>query len=474
MMRPLLSFLTLLLGIIGFSAFSLPDTTITAEDTAIVAGAKEQDTISKQDSIQTKKVYKFDIKEEIGPPVWRKMQQAFEEAEEWNADLILLHMNTYGGMVLHADSMRTKILNSQIPVWVFIDNNAASAGALISIACDSIYMRSGANIGAATVVNQTGEEMPDKYQSYMRSTMRSTAEAKGRNPDIAQAMVDASIKVDGISDSGKVVTFTASEAIEHGFCEGMAESVEEVLVQNGYPEYELKTYVVTGIETFIGWMVNPAVSGILIMIIIGGIYFELQSPGIGFPLAASIIAALLYFTPLYLEGFAENWEIILFLVGIVLLGVEVFVIPGFGVAGISGIAFVISALVLSLVGNVGFNFEFTMPSEIISAFLTVILATVGGFFGSIYLAKKLLATSMMSSIVLSAVQNKEEGYVGVDTTENDLVGKEGIAHTILRPAGKVIIGDDIYDATALMGYIEKGDKVVVTKYETAQLFVRKA
>ncbi len=473
-MRPLLYFLTLFLGIIGLSAFSLPDTTVTTEDTAIVAGAMEQDTISKQDSIQTKKVYKFDIKEEIGPPVWRKMQQAFDEAEDWDADLILLHMNTYGGMVLHADSMRTKILNSQIPVWVFIDNNAASAGALISIACDSIYMRSGANIGAATVVNQTGEEMPDKYQSYMRSTMRSTAEAKGRNPDIAQAMVDASITVDGISDSGKVITFTASEAIEHGFCEGMAESVEEVLVQNGYPEYELKTYVVTGLETFIGWMVNPAVSGILIMIIIGGIYFELQSPGIGFPLAASIIAALLYFTPLYLEGFAENWEIILFLVGIVLLGVEVFVIPGFGVAGISGIAFVISALVLSLVGNVGFNFEFTMPSEIISAFLTVILATVGGFFGSIYLAKKLLATSMMSSIVLSAVQNKEEGYVGVDTTENELVGKEGVAHTILRPAGKVIIGDDIYDATALMGYIEKGDKVVVTKYETAQLFVRKA
>ncbi|MCB9185452.1 MAG: nodulation protein NfeD [Flavobacteriales bacterium] len=424
-------------------------------------------------STEKKRVYKFDIKEEIGPPIWRKMQKAFEDAEKWNADLILLDMNTYGGMVIHADSMRTKILNSEIPVWVFINNNAASAGALISIACDSIYMRKGANIGAATVVNQTGEAMPDKYQSYMRSTMRSTAEAKGRNPDIAEAMVDESLKVAGVSDSGKVLTFTATEAMKHGFCEGMYESVNELLEANGYPEYELKTYVVTGLETFIGWMVNPAVSGILIMIIIGGIYFELQTPGIGFPIAAAITAALLYFTPLYLEGLAENWEVILFLVGIVLLAVEIFVLPGFGVAGISGIALIMTSLILSLVGNVGFDFEFTMPSEIMTAFFTVILSTIVGFFGSLYLAKKLLATTALSSLVLASVQEKEDGFVGVDSSEHALVGQKGIAHTILRPSGKVIIDDEIYDATALSGYIEKGEAVRVTKYETAQLFVRK-
>ena len=433
--------------------------------------------IEKNDSTlqttQKRRVYKFDIKEEIGPPVWRKMQKAFEEAEEWEADLILLHMNTYGGMVIHADSMRTKILNSKIPVWVFIDNNAASAGALISIACDSIYMRKGANIGAATVVNQTGEAMPDKYQSYMRSTMRSTAEAKGRNPDIAQAMVDESIKVDGISDSGKVLTFTASEAMANGFCEGMHESVKEVLEENGFPQYEQKTFVVTGLETFIGWMVNPAVSGILIMIIIGGIYFELQTPGVGFPIAAAIIAALLYFTPLYLEGLAENWEVILFLVGIVLLAVEIFVLPGFGVAGIAGAAFIMASLILSLVGNVGFDFEFTMPQEIMTAFFTVMLSSVVGFFGSLYLAKKLLTTSALSSLVLASVQNKNEGYVGVDIKEAALIGKEGVAFTVLRPSGKVQIDNEIYDATALMGFIEKGDEIVVTKYETAQLFVKK-
>ena len=462
MMRNVLTFL---LSFLFFLSAIAQNDSIPTDSTAVTGTAN---------SSETKRVYKFDVKEEIGPGIWRKMQKAFDEAEEWNADLILIHMNTYGGMVIHADSMRTKILNNEIPVWVFIDNNAASAGALISIACDSIYMRKGANIGAATVVNQTGEAMPDKYQSYMRSTMRSTAEAQGRNPDIAEAMVDESIKVAGVSDSGKVLTFTAIEAMEHGFCEGMHESVKEVLTENGYPEYELKTFEVTALETFIGWMVNPAISGILIMIIIGGIYFELQTPGVGFPLAASIIAALLYFTPLYLEGLAENWEVILFLVGIVLLAVEIFVLPGFGVAGIAGAAFIMASLILSLVGNVGFDFEFTMPSEIMVAFLTVMLSSVAGFFGSIYLAKKLLTTSALSSLVLSSVQNKEDGFIGVSAQESTLIGQAGVAATILRPAGKVVIDNETYDATALSSYIDKGEKIVVVKFETAQLFVRKA
>lgn len=110
--------------------------------------------------------------------MWRLARKSFDLAWQEKADYILIHMNTYGGMVVYADSLCSMILNSRKPVWVFIDNNAASAGALISIACDKIYMREGANIGAATVVNQTGEAMPDKYQSYMRSMIRSTAEAQ--------------------------------------------------------------------------------------------------------------------------------------------------------------------------------------------------------------------------------------------------------------------------------------------------------
>ena len=146
-------------------------------------------------SDSTTLVYTFNIDEMIAPPVWRTTKIAIENAHKNDADLILISMNTYGGMLDAADSIRTKILDSQIPIYVFIDKNAASAGALISIACDSIYMAPGSNIGAATVVDQEGKVLPDKYQSYMRSMMRSTAEAKGRNPEIAQAMVDPKVLI---------------------------------------------------------------------------------------------------------------------------------------------------------------------------------------------------------------------------------------------------------------------------------------
>lgn len=418
-------------------------------------------------------VYKFNIKEDIGPGIWRQTMQAFAEADKANADYILIHMNTYGGTVIHADSIRTRILNTKTPVFVFIDNNAASAGALISIACDSIYMRPGANIGATTVVNQEGKAMPDKYQSYMRSTMRSTAEATNRDPDIAEAMVDERIKVDGISDSGEVLTFTTKEAIANNYCEGQAESIEEVLRLAGITEYKIIEYKPTQLQKIINILVNPVLSGILIMIIIGGIYFELQTPGIGFPIAAAIIAAILYFAPLYLEGMADNWEILLFISGLILLGVEVFVIPGFGVAGILGIICTITGLALSMVDNIGFDFTFTHGDALIRAFIIVFTALILSITTAVLLGARLVTSSAFNRLVLQKTQDSSEGYVGVNVKEAKLVGKNGKALTIMRPAGKVTIDGDIYDAVAETGYIEEGEEVTVIKFETTQLFVRK-
>ncbi|NNM15988.1 MAG: nodulation protein NfeD, partial [Bacteroidia bacterium] len=147
-----------------------------------------------QNQDSTVLIYNFKMDKEIAPPMWRITDLAIDEAEKMKADFICIEMNTYGGMLDAADSIRTKILNTDIPVYVFINNNAASAGALISIACDKIYMTSGANIGAATVVDQNAEALPDKYQSYMRSMMRATAEANDRDPQIAEAMVDPDVE----------------------------------------------------------------------------------------------------------------------------------------------------------------------------------------------------------------------------------------------------------------------------------------
>ncbi|WP_339736476.1 NfeD family protein [uncultured Sunxiuqinia sp.] len=435
-------------------------------------------------------VYKFNIKENIAPAIWRQTKQAFEAADSLNADLMLIHMNTYGGTVLDADSIRTKILNSPIPVYVFIDNNAASAGALISVACDSIYMRPGGSIGAATVVNQTGQQMPDKYQSYMRSTMRATAEAHGgdtiisgqdttfrwfRDPQIAEAMVDERVYIPGIIDTGKVLTFTPSEAMKYGFCEGIADNVPEVLELIGVSEYEIVEYKPTTLEKIIGFLVNPMVSGLLIMAILGGIYFEMQTPGIGFPLIIAITAAVAYFAPLYLEGLAANWEILLFVVGLILIALEIFVIPGFGVAGLLGILFSFTALVLSLINNVVFDFEGVHPDKILSALTTVIVALFGGFILSLVLGKRLFTANSgaFKNLSLHSIQDKNEGFVGVDTSSRSLVGKEGVAYTTLRPSGKVKIDGKLYDAVSGLGMIDRGDEIIVIRTESAQLYVEK-
>ena len=439
---------------------------------------------------QKKLIYIFPIKENIGAGIWRQTIKAFAEANALKADIIVLHMNTYGGTVLDADSMRTKILNSRIPVYVFIDNNAASAGALISIACDSIYMREGANMGAATVVNETGQAMPDKYQSYMRSIMRSTAEAQGkdtvfsgndtlikwrRDPKIAEAMVDPSIYIAGIVDTGKVLTMTPTEAIKYGFCEGVRKDVREVIEKAGIKNYEIREYKKSGLDSVIGFLVNPIVSGILIMAMIGGIYFELQTPGIGFPIGLAITAAILYFAPLYLEGLAANWEIIIFIVGFILLAVEILIIPGFGVFGISGIILMVSGLILSLLDNVIFDFDNVEPTRISAAIGTVMISILLSFFLSIWASSKLIASrkGIFRNFALHTTISTERSYVGVDQDNESLVGKRGIAQTVLRLSGKISVEGTIYDAMSDGSFIEKGERILVIRHEAGQVYVVK-
>ncbi|MCT4648058.1 MAG: nodulation protein NfeD [Carboxylicivirga sp.] len=442
---------------------------------------------NEADSTDTKQVYAYKIFREIGSTSWVHTKEAFEEAEAMNADMILLHMNTYGGQVVFADSIRTKILNSTIPVHVFIDNNAASAGALISIACDSIYMRPGANIGAATVVNQSGEKMPDKYQSYMRSTIRATAEVHGkdtivsgkdttyvwrRDPHIAEAMVDESIYIAGVSDTGKILTFTTLEAIEHGFCEGQANNLEDVLKNLKVHDYEIYYFKPSFYDGLKGLLTSPILQGILILVIMGGIYFELQTPGVGFPLIAAGVAAVLYFAPLYIDGLAENWEIILFIVGLVLIGLEVFVIPGFGVAGVSGITLVVGGLTLSLLNNDAFDFAPVGFNKTLEALGIVLSGIFGSFLAIIYLSKKVLTSKTFGAkIALQTEENIELGYIGVEASLKDLVGSEAVTFTTLRPSGKITIDDEVYDAVAETGYIEKDSQVKVVRFVHGQLYV---
>ena len=428
---------------------------------------------------QQPKVYYYKIDDNISKPALRLTQKAVKEAEAGKFDYLMLELNTFGGELDAADKIRTLLLNTSVPTVVFINNNAASAGALISIACDSIYMMPGASIGAASVVNETGEIMPDKYQSYMRSLMRTTAQHNGRDPNIAQAMVDPDVKIVGISDSGKVLTFTSEEAAKNGFCEGVVSSREEALSHVSETPAEITEQELSAIDKIINFLVNPVVSGILIMCIVGGLYFEQQAPGIGLPSIIAITAALLFFAPHYLEGLAAHWEILIFLAGLVLLMLEFFVVPGFGVTGISGIVLILVSLILTLVYNVGFKFKFN-PEFDASAYVSkmtilVLVSSLAGFFIALWLGKKLiLAETRFGSLALRTKMESDQGFTSQDMRNEQYVGKEGTAQSILRPSGKVNIDGEILDATVEHGYVEAGEKVKVTRFENAQLFVRKA
>lgn len=431
-------------------------------------------------------IYKINIKEEIGSASWSHLKNGLYQAQQKQANYVILHLNTYGGFVIEADSMRTAILNCKIPVIAFIDNNAASAGALIATACDSIYMSQSATIGAATVVTQTGEKAPDKYQSYMRALMRSTAESHGRdtiitahndtiiqwkrNPLIAEAMVDERVVVPILTDTTKVLTLTSTEAIEIGYANGIVENISDIISNNLHiKSYELDNYNPTPFDHIKDFLMNSIVQSLLIMVIFGGVYLELKTPGIGAPICLAIAAALLYFTPLYMDGYAQNWEILLFVLGLILLAFEIFVIPGFGVAGITGITLIVLGLFLSLLGNVNLNFDGISTSHALKSLLTVTIGIILGFALIIFLLSRVgKKGSLLNHIALNADQ---EGFSTISSTIKQMIGKIGIASTILRPSGKVIIDSNVYDAVALQGYIDKDKKIKVVKYENAQLYV---
>lgn len=422
---------------------------------------------------QSKVVYSFSIHQEIGPAVTRLTEKAIAEAEAVNAEYLLIDLDTYGGLVDDADKIRTALLKTRIPTLAFIRNNAASAGALISIACDSIYMRPGATIGAASVVNQTGELMPEKYQSYMRKKMRATAEETGRNPLIAEGMTDENLEIDSIKEKGKIVTLTTQEAIRFGYCNASVESPEEVLQHLSGKPLVIQQHCVSWIEEVIMWLVNPAVSGLLLLIIFGGIYFEFKAPGTMLPMLISALAAVLYFAPLYLEGLAANWEILLFVLGVILIVLEIFVIPGFGITGISGIVLVILSLTLALVRNVDFDFSYVPSGSLSTAFLMVSVALAVPLAILLAFGGKIFASSIFKRAGVMAEMTSSDGFTAVDNSLAGYIGKEGITTTDLRPSGKAAFSSHRLDVMTEGTFINKGTTVVATKVQGNLLVVEK-
>lgn len=416
------------------------------------------------------RVFVIPVETEIDLSAFHHFKQGERKALESGADLLLVKLNTYGGALDAADSIRTALLRCPLPTVAYVDVNAASAGALIALACDSVYMSPAASMGSATVVNGAGEPMPEKYQSYMSTIMRATAEHHGRktvgdstvwrrDPAIAASMVNPEVSV----------SLTASQAVDCGYADGIAPNLEAVLADLGMAGAEVSYYESTLTDDIMGFLANAAVRAILVMLILGGIYMEMHTPGLGFAAAVAAVATVLYFLPMFVGGNMPAWVLLCFIAGVVLIALEIFVVPGFGITGTAGIIAIVAALVGGMLSNdavTGFDFASLCRSLVIVG-IGCLLAVGAVVYLTSSHGPKLLRkhTELMTELTVA------DGFVGVDMSPARYVGQMATTVTDMRPAGKIEIGSTVFDAVSTGPFIAAHKQVKVTKYENAQLYV---
>jgi membrane-bound serine protease (ClpP class) len=413
---------------------------------------------------QNTKVLVINIKENIDTRTSRYVRLGLEKANEGNYNVILIDMNTYGGTVLDADKIVAMLLEEKLPTYVYIDKNAGSAGSYIAIACDSIFMAPGSVMGASTVVNEKMEVMPEKIQSFMRKKMRSTAETNGRNPEIAEELVGINLQ----TDSAFVRVLTNKKAVEVDYCEGVFDDKSEIYKHYNFDNIQEETFELDTQSKLIAFFLNPAVKSILILLIFGGIYMEFKTAGIGVAAGIAIIATLLYFIPDYMHGLLANWEILVFIIGLTFIFLEIFVIPGFGITGVTGIIFIFSSLFLSMIQNDYFDFQLINNEQLNIAFRTVGIGFIGSMILIYFTASIFIKSKMFQKLILKdAIDTK----VNISDSSNSLVGEEGLAFTVLRPSGKVKINRTIYDASSRGGFINCDEKIIVIEDSQSHLVV---
>lgn len=416
---------------------------------------------------QNNKVYLGTIEGDIDLGLAPYVRRVVSEAEEANASAIIFKINTFGGRVDAATQIKDAIINSNLETIAFVDKRAISAGSLIALSCDKIVMVPGASMGATTVVDQTGKKQAEKAQSYMRSEMRSTAERTGRRKDIAEGMVDERVEIEGLVDSTQLVTLTSEEAMGYGIADTVLADLNEVLIYCNNENAQVIEISVDWAESFIRFINHPIITSILMMVIMVGMFMEIKTPGWGVPGTASLIALALFFGAGYVLEIASIMDILLFLAGVLLIVVEIFVIPGFGVFGIAGIILMMVGLFLGLVSDFPL-----IDGEILEL---AVMQLAGAFILSgilIYiLAKTLTKTKVWNKLILRDNIEAKSGYTS-NKKFTHLNKKEGEALTDLRPAGTVIINDQRYDAVTQGEYIEKGNKIKVIEIEGSKIVVK--
>jgi len=399
------------------------------------------------------------------------VERVLAEAAAAKADAVVLEINTFGGRVDAAVIIRDALLRSRVRSVAFVNKRAISAGALISLAAETIVMADGGTIGAATPVQMGApgggaKPVDEKSVSYMRKEFRATAESRKRPPLVAEAMVDPDVVITGVIEKGKLLTLTTSEALKLGVADARADSLEAVLAYLKLPGAQVRRPTVNWAEQLVRFFTHPVLSSVLMTIGILGIIVELRTPGFGVPGAVGLASLGLFFWGHWLVRLAGWEEILLVALGLVLLALEIFVIPGFGIAGVVGILALGGGLALSLVG-VG-----ATSALVLWAVGRVALSLLIAIGVSLVLLRLLPHLPYGRSLVLATDLDARAGYASAPETDRKWVGTRGTAATPLRPAGIAWLQGERVDVVSQGEYIEADVPIEVVRVDGNRIVVR--
>lgn len=401
---------------------------------------------------QVPSVYSLPIRGEIEPGLAAFVARGLAVAER-NEGVLLLEINTFGGRVDAATEIKDLLFKAKVPVIAYVSERAWSAGALIALSAPQVAMAPGSSMGAAEP-----RPLDEKTVSALRAEFEATAAKAGRNPRLAGAMVDADIVIEELVEKGKILTLSAEDAIEWGMADVLAESRHEVLVHYGYTNYELIPLTPHWAERVSRFITTSTVSSLLLTLGFIGLIFEITTPGWGVPGTAGLVALALFFGGRYVTGLAGFEEIGLFVLGLLLLLLEIFVIPGFGLAGIGGIVAIVVSVVL-VFGNIQ------------AALTSLFIALSASILAFILLWNRIKKSRFWQRLVLAHSETKEEGYQA-PADFSYLLGKRGMSLTPLRPSGTIVIDDLRYDAVSEGGFIAHNSLVEVVLLEGTRIVVR--
>lgn len=400
----------------------------------------------------------------LGPFVQRVLERAAQE----RADVLILNIDTLGGRLDAAVAIRDTLLRSRIKTVAFVNKRAISAGALIALSAEHIVIAPGGTIGAATPVQmgQTdGAASPvgEKTVSYVRKEFRATADARKRPGAIAEAMVDADVQIEGVIEKGKLLTLTTEEALEHQVADFEANDVPRVLAGLGLSGAQVSYVTENWAERLVRFLTDPVVSSLLMTLGMLGLVVELRTPGFGFPGIIGALCLASFFWGHWLVQLAGWEQLLLLFAGLSLIAGEVFLLPGFGVAGVAGIVCLLVALTTSLFGA-------GASSRIVALSLArVVISCALASVAFLALLRFLPHLPGGRKLVLAS------GFAGDGRADAEVLapGVTGTTLTPLRPSGIALFGGRRLDVISDGQFIDVGREVVVVRDEGHRVLVRR-